>query len=175
MNLTEYIFYFFCLLSLAGGVYMLFSKSVIYSAFALLTTLLGIAALFVFAGAEFLGIAQIMIYIGGVLVLFLFGIMMTRRLNSDALEKTGNKNLLAGIIAGGGLFTILLIIILQVNFLSLDWIQKGSTQTYATGVSAIGIKLMTDFIMPFELAALILLLALIGAAVIAARVINRQS
>jgi NADH-quinone oxidoreductase subunit J len=175
MNLSIYIFYFFCLLSLAGGVYMLFSKSVIYSVFALLVTLLSIAALFVFAGAEFLGIAQIMIYIGGVLVLFLFGIMMTRRLNSDALENTGNKNLWAGLIASAGLFILLLVILLQVNFLSLDWIQKGSMQKSDTGVSAIGIKLMTNYILPFEIAALILLLALIGAAVIAAKVIKRQS
>lgn len=176
MNLIEAIFFFFCLLTLSGAGYILFSKSVIYSAFALLTCFLGISALFILAGAEFLGIAQIMIYIGGILVLFLFGIMMTRRLSGDALDKVSNKNILSGVIAGGGLFAVLVITIFKINFMSLQWIKEGAIKsTTYSKVNVLGIKLMTDYILPFELAALILMLALIGAAVIAAKVIERKS
>ncbi len=178
MNWVQYIYFFFWLMTFGGAVFLVFAKDVISAAFSLLICFLGVAALFILAGAEFLGVAQIMIYIGGILLLFLFGIMMSRRLNDDALNKVSNNNIVAGLTLGLGLLAGLLMIIVSIGFSDLFWIKNHSladNHPAPSHINSIGIKLMTDYILPFEIAALILMLALMGASVIAAKVIKRKS
>lgn len=178
MNWAQYIYFFFWLITFGGAVFLVFARDVISAAFSLLVCFLGVAALFILAGAEFLGVAQIMIYIGGILLLFLFGIMMSRRLNDHALNKVSDNNIVAGLILGLCLLTVLVILITSIRFYDLAWIKNYSLSNSQSGIShvnSIGIKLMTDYILPFEVAALILMLALMGASVIAAKVIKRKS
>lgn len=178
MNWVEYIYFFFWLMTFGGAIFLVFTKDVISAAFSLLVCFLGVAALFILAGAEFLGVAQIMIYIGGILLLFLFGIMMSRRLSDSALNKVSNNNIVIGLILGLGLLAVLVMIILSIGFSDLVWIKNHSltsSQPAPSHINSIGIKLMTDYILPFEVAALILMLALMGASVIAAKVIKRKS
>src|SRR5919197_4844541 len=77
---TKAIFYFFAVLTVASAAIVVFSRSLIYSAFALLFTFFGVAALYVFLGADFLAATQVVIYVGGILILLLFGVMLTHKL-----------------------------------------------------------------------------------------------
>src|SRR5207247_3135277 len=77
---AQVIFFFFAFLSVASAAIVVFSSSLIYSAFALLFTFFGVAALYVFLGADFLAATQLVIYVGGILILLLFGVMLTHKL-----------------------------------------------------------------------------------------------
>lgn len=177
MTLFNICFFFFGLVTIAGALFILFSKSVVHSAFALMGCLTGVAGIFILSGADFLGIAQVMIYVGGILVLLLFGIMMTRRLSAADVAHSKNSNIILGGLSGVALFTILTTVIIKIDFTSIPWIAQNSDASKIISKStipSIGMKLMTDYILPFELAALILMVALIGAAFISAQVVNRK-
>jgi NADH:ubiquinone oxidoreductase subunit 6 (subunit J) len=170
MNLVQIIFYFFAMLTVASAGYIIFTKNILHAAFALLCTFLGIAALYVLAYADFLAITQIMIYIGGVLILLIFGIMLTHRVEGQNFILSENRNLFWGIVTGAGLFGVLLYIIIKINFSAIQWISEASAKSKIQSGSTlgrIGENLMTDYILPFEAGGIILLVALIGAAFIA--------
>ena len=78
--LAQIVFYSFAVLTVGSAAVVVFSKSLIRSAFALLFTFFGVAALYAFLGADFLAAAQMVIYVGGILVLLLFGVMLTHKL-----------------------------------------------------------------------------------------------
>src|ERR1700740_2768416 len=125
MNFAELIFYFFAALTILCAGAIIFIKNVLYCALCLLGCFLGIAALYVFAFADFLAVTQIMIYIGGVLVLLIFGIMLTRRLTGDKSIKTESRNVFVGIISGAGLFGLLTYLLIKVNFTEIGWIASS--------------------------------------------------
>lgn len=170
MNVTEIIFYVFAALTIAGALGIVFTKNILYAAFSLLLTFLGVAALYVLAGADLLAVVQIMIYVGGVLVLMIFGIMLTGK-TTDKYLPSPSHNRIAGTLAGLALFSLFITAILKANFSTLAWINAaGNTQTAdESTVAGIGINLMTDFVLPFEIAGILLMVALLGAAYIAGR------
>ncbi|MEK6477696.1 NADH-quinone oxidoreductase subunit J [Catalinimonas sp. 4WD22] len=171
MSLTQIIFYTFAALTVISALMILFTRNVLYSAFLLIVTFLGVAAIYIFAGADFLAITQILVYVGGILVLMIFGVMLTNKISGQAVMTEGQHHFWAALV-GLSLFGLLTYTILQVNFASLGWIQKASTTGELVQESAIqrlGILLMSDFVLPFELAGILLLIALIGAAFIAKR------
>jgi NADH-quinone oxidoreductase subunit J len=172
MMIADIIFYFFAALTVVSAGLILFTKNVLYAGFALLCTFLGVAALYVYAGADFLAVTQIMIYIGGILVLILFGIMLTNRVPGQFHLVSENRNFIIGILCGLGLLIILITGIIRAKFSSLAWIQNSIKTEIAgeTTIGKIGENLMTDFVLPFEVAGLILLVALMGAAFIASSV-----
>ena len=169
MNFLLIIFYCFAgLMVLSTGV-VLFTKNVLYAAFSLIVTFFCIAALYLFAGADFVAVTQILVYIGGILVLIIFGIMLTHRVSGEVI-KTKIHNRWPGLLIGFSLFGILTYGISQANLSYLPWIENATTsgQTIQEStISKIGVMLMSRYIFPFELAALLLLVALIGAAFIA--------
>jgi NADH-quinone oxidoreductase subunit J len=170
MSSTVLIFYAFAALTLAGALGIVFTRNILYAAFSLLLTFLGVAALYVLAGADLLAVVQIMIYVGGVLVLMIFGIMLTGKTTDKYLPSPNNR--IAGTMAGLGLFGLLVAAILKANFSTISWIteagQSNKSVTEST-VAGIGINLMTDFVLPFEIAGILLMVALLGAAYIAGR------
>ncbi|MFP4094301.1 MAG: NADH-quinone oxidoreductase subunit J [Cyclobacteriaceae bacterium] len=172
MSLTPetLIFYAFAGLTLLSALMILFTRNVLYAAFSLILTFLGVAALYVFAGADFIAVTQIIVYVGGVLVLMIFGVMLTNKISGKAVVTEGQNHLWAGLISLS-FFVLLLLAILQVNFAALGWIQEAKSQPVLTSstVKPLGILLMSDFVLPFEAVAILLLLALIGAAFIAKR------
>ena len=95
MTVTFIIFCFFLLSAFSGAIAILFSKNVFKAALWLLVCLLSVAALFVLSFAEFVAIAQVLIYAGGVLIVILFGIMFTTKMNNKPLA-VGNTNLFPG-------------------------------------------------------------------------------
>jgi NADH:ubiquinone oxidoreductase subunit 6 (subunit J) len=174
MNLVQFIFYFFSILTVASAAYIIFTKNILHAAFALLGTFLGIAALYVLAMADFLAITQIMIYIGGVLVLLVFGIMLTHRISGQDIILSENRNVFWGLLTGTGFFGILLYIIIKVNFSAITWIYKSKNIQSGSTLNRIGESLMTDYVLPFEIGGIILLVALIGAAFIAGQELKKD-
>ncbi|MBF8963107.1 NADH-quinone oxidoreductase subunit J [Pontibacter sp. FD36] len=163
------LFYVFALLAIVSGAYMVLTRNLLYAGFSLLLTLLSVAAIYVLLFADFVAVTQLMVYVGGVLVLILFGIMLSSRVH-DKSVMSENVNV------GWGITIALLTLIglgytiWQAGFSSLPWLQQTDTDVLAgqkSTVQLIGIKLMTDFVLPFEIASLLLLIALMGAAYIA--------
>ncbi len=143
----------------AGGVAM--SRNILYSGFFLMGSLVGVAGLYLFIGADFVGIAQMLIYIGGILVLILFAVLLTNRI--DAVTVT-NRAVHRGAAAGatGFLFLLMAMTVMETN-----WAQVEAVATPAT--ARLGDAFLREYLLPFELISVVLLMALVGAMVIARR------
>lgn len=145
-----------------------------YAAFYLLLTLLGVAALFVLASADFLAVSQVIIYVGGVLILVIFGVMLTHKPKqpNEQLPNvpkpnyiiTQHRNWLGPLIVAGGLFTAFYSILTRAHFVLFD-----RSATYQTSVEVIGKQLMTEYLIPFEIAGILLLAALVGTAYLSSK------
>jgi NADH-quinone oxidoreductase subunit J len=134
----------------------------IHSAFALLFTFFGVAALYVFLGADFLAATQLVIYVGGILVLLLFGVMLTHKLY-DLDLKTESFQFLPGLVITAAVFLTLAGVIVNTT-----WLSRGDRPMNPT-TAEIGELFMKDYVLPFEIASVFLLIALIGAAMIVRR------
>lgn len=171
MSIPQLLFYFFSALVVASALLVLFARNVLYAAFMLIFAFLGIAGVYVLAGADFIAITQIIVYVGGILVLMIFGLMLTSKKKGRAV-RTASHNLFWGSLSGLGMLLILLLIIYSVDFTRLDWIQYAARKEVVPSTSTvqpIGQLLMSRYVLPFELTGLLLLVALIGAAFIAKR------
>jgi NADH-quinone oxidoreductase subunit J len=124
-------------------------------------TLVGVAGLYLFIGADFLGIAQLLIYVGGILVLILFAVLLTNKIGAVSISNA-SVNLFLGI---GG--TVLLFLILAKVMLDTKWPKIEAAVAPTT--SRLGDAFLREYLLPFELASVVLLMALIGAMVIARR------
>lgn len=163
MDLFTLIFYVFALLTLVSASAVVFSKNIVRSAFSLLFTFFGVAGLYVLLMADFLAITQLMIYVGGILVLVIFGVMLTsHQINVDA--KTGTIQTLPAVLIVAAIAGTLVGM-----FWSTDWPRFGSLPETSSSGKNIGEMLMTSYLLPFEIASIVLLVALIGAAMIARR------
>ena len=164
MELNEIILYIFMAMSALSALYITFTKNILYAAFALILTFIGIAGIFVFLGAEFIAVTQILVYVGGILILLVFGIMLTNRLSGKKVV-SGSYHKLLGFLIAAGLFTLLFKGILTANFGALGWIEQSEAST--PNIKDFGLTLMTDYVLAFEIIGILLLLALIGAVRIA--------
>lgn len=164
MNAVNAIFYFFILLAAVGALGILFSQNVFRSALYLLVTLISLAALYALSFAEFLAVAQILIYAGGITVVIIFGIMLTTRISGKPLV-VKNKHVLSGGLVGIALLTLLLQYVP-----SLPSSQSGLAPE---NISSTGLRIFSTYSLPFELAGLLLLIALIGAAVMTSHLKSR--
>ncbi|MDQ2658757.1 MAG: NADH-quinone oxidoreductase subunit J [Bacteroidota bacterium] len=157
MSALNIVFYIFMFLSALGAVGILLSRNVFKSALYLLVTLLSVSALFALSYSEFLAVAQILVYAGGITVIIIFGIMLTTRMSGRPLVVT-NRHLISGAIVGAALFVLL------IRYLPA---LAATDKTLAPEpVNAIALQIFSSYSLPFELAGLLLLVALIGAAVI---------
>jgi NAD(P)H-quinone oxidoreductase subunit 6 len=163
-TLADGVFYFLAVLSVAGAGGVAFSRNILYSALGLLASLLGVAGLYVFLSADFLAVAQVMIYIGGVLVLVLFAVMLTNRIGEVEIS-----NASLGWASGALLSALVLAAMLVVAF-EAPWVTGAAASGSTT--ASIGNGLLQQWLLPFELASLILLATLIGAIVIARKEIR---
>lgn len=163
------IFYIFASLLVISALLILFTKNVIYAAFLLIITFLSVAALYVFMLADFVAITQVLVYVGGILILLIFGVMLTNRISGEPII-TENHNVFTGSLIGFSFFALLLYVIKIADYKTLDWIlssERGSSPDITSTIGAIGVNLMSDYVLPFEITAILLLIALIGAAFIA--------
>ncbi|MCU0418125.1 MAG: NADH-quinone oxidoreductase subunit J [Cyclobacteriaceae bacterium] len=164
MSAADYFFYGWCLVMVAGLWAMAVSKKLIHAALGLLSCLVALAGIYALLSAELLAVIQLMVYAGGVLVLILFGIMLTGRL-SDKPMRIESRNVAVGSVIAAGLF-ITLIVFVGPAFLSVT--STGSPGSLRT----LSLALFSEYTLAFELAGVLLLISLIAGAVIAS---SRQS
>lgn len=161
MTIYDFMFYLFAAVTLLSAFVVVSTRNIIYSAFSLMFTLLGISGLYVLLGADFIAIVQVMVYVGGILILMLFGVMLTNKITNVQI-RTGTLQIIPSII-GVGLFAGILANIL----LNTKWKDSNNDIPLKSTVYELGRYLVTDYVLIFEVLGILLLIALIGAATIA--------
>ncbi len=163
LSLYDIIFYFFAFITIASAGVVVFSRNIVYAAFSLLFTFFGVAGIYVLLSADFLAITQVLVYVGGIMVLILFGVMLTNKVVSVDI-KTGTMQVLPATILVASLIGIILGV-----FWVTDWSVGGGNAAASAPSTApkIGEALITTYVLPFEVASVVLLVAIIGAAMIA--------
>lgn len=164
MNAPSILFYFFEAVAAVAAVALLFARSVFYGALLVIVILLALAGLYVLAFAEFVAVAQILVYAGGILVVIIFGIMLTSRLAGKPLVVEHTLPVSGGMV-GMAFFGALVYALAQQTFTGTDGVTDSALNFDTT--QTVGIALMTDYLLPFETSGMLLLMALIGAAVMA--------
>lgn len=161
-------FALFAALTIGGGVMCVWERSVVRSAFSLMATFTGIAGLFLLLEADFLAMAQILIYVGGILALLLFAVMLTP---PDLGERKLSRILAATLLVGGA--TLYLGLQVQRN---VKWFERGApldghAQGGFSSAERIGVGFLAldQYVVAFELAAVVLTVALVAAVYIARR------
>lgn len=165
MDLSTAIFYLIALITVVSAGMVAFSRNIIYSAFSLLGTFMGVAGLYVFLGADFVAAIQVLIYVGGILVLILFAVMLTHRITDVEITNRAAGRIPALIVVG--VFVYLLIQTVR----ETPWV-KAKEVIYAATTAKIGDAFLYDYLLPFELASLVLLAAMIGAVVLSRKEIK---
>ncbi|RPH05912.1 MAG: NADH-quinone oxidoreductase subunit J [bacterium TMED46] len=157
--MAEMLFWLIAALTIASAAMVVLNNQLLYSAIALLFTLFGVAGLYIYLWADFIAGVQLLVYIGGINVLIIFGIMLTNRISSIRLSQT---NVQQGV---GGVVSFWLLILISMVITKTPWYQTTSAEPSST-VREVGTLLMTKYILPFEAISLLLLGALIGAALL---------
>ena len=157
--MAEILFWFISFFTIVAAFFVVLNNQLLYSAIALLFTLFGVAGLYIFLWADFIAGVQLLVYIGGINVLIIFGIMLTNRIASIRLSQT---NIQQGL---GAVFSLWLFIIISIVISKTNWHQIDSVEPTST-VRDVGILLLTKYLLPFEAVSVLLLGALIGAAVL---------
>ncbi len=169
VHLGDLVFYAMAVMTIAGAAGCAFSRNIIYSAWALLFAFMGVAGIYVFLGADFPAVAQVLIYVGGILVLILFAIMLTKQIGED--PKLTNAHLALPVGAALAVATIATLTYMAVM---APW--KTIPQPSYEPVSAgLGIAFLTEYLLPFEIASVVLLAALVGSVIIARKEIKETS
>src|SRR5437762_4647161 len=157
---TAVLFYIFALMAGGAAVMVVISKNIVRMAVALLFTLTGVAGLYFLLNAEFLAAVQLVVYAGGTLILIIFGVMLTSKGPFSRFEpKLGE--VIISISVGSILLIALIAGILRTRFAANE-IEAGYYP-----VDRLGQLLLGDFLVPFELASVLLLVVMIGAAYLA--------
>lgn len=145
-----------------SAIWVVVSPNLVHSATSLLVTLFGIAGLYVFLYADFLAATQVVIYVGGILVLIIFGVMLTNKIDKPVIESI-SSNKIIGVLISSFIFTILSIIVIQTNWPIIADNAKEGPPT----VELIGKLILGKYLLPFELISILLLSALVGSALLA--------
>ena len=144
---------------------MVTTKNIVHAALYLVVVLAGVAAQFILVGAEFTGVAQVLVYIGAVVVLFLFGIMLTRARIGDEVDVDTERRWIAGLVALL-LFAVMTYALVD-GFDNVDI--EANTALVPQTTEQVSDAIFRDYLIPFEAVSFLLLAALIGAIVVARR------
>jgi NADH-quinone oxidoreductase subunit J len=185
MNAVDLLFWLFAVLSVGGGLSMVFSRHPVSAAMFMIVSLVGVAALFVLLESFFLAILQVLVYAGAVMVLFLF-IIMLLDVGPEAGKgklshfKTGIFGLLATVLLVG----ILLTLGNSYDSLALDqsiWPELSESKDgashslpFSTKVSSFGYGLMTKYMLPIQVSGFMLLAAMVGVIILSKKTPDRE-
>jgi NADH-quinone oxidoreductase subunit J len=161
---------FFWLLStalLVSAAGVAFLPNIVYSTFSLLGTLSAVAGLYLWLGADLLGAAQLLIYVGGVLVLLLFAVLLTQRIANVRVS-----NLSAAIQVGVPACVAVTALVVKVVWLAPWPKPPADALAYAPTAARLGDALLREYLLPFELVSFVLLVTLVGTMVVARRAIT---
>ncbi|NGP77857.1 NADH-quinone oxidoreductase subunit J [Balneolaceae bacterium YR4-1] len=162
MDVSTLVFYFFSLVTIVSAGIMVFSKNIVHSAFALMFSLLGVAVLYVLLYADFIAATQLLVYVGGILILILFGMMLTSQGLTEKFEAVTVNLLPASLLAA--ITSVLLIY----SYTTTTWPTVIPEERSST-VYDLGILLMNDYVLPFIVVGVLLLIAIIGAILMSTR------
>jgi NADH:ubiquinone oxidoreductase subunit 6 (subunit J) len=139
---------------------MVLSKNLVHSAIFMAATFIGVAGIYLTLSAGFLAAVQILIYVGAISILMVFGVMLTRRGDISA-SNLFNKNILSG-----GIVSLALLVILGRLIMTSSWTPSNFSVPEST-IGPIADLMMNVYVIPFEVAALLLLAAMVGAIIVA--------
>ena len=146
---------------------MLFTRNILHAALAMFMCMLGLAGLYVIAYADVMAVSHLMIYVGGVLILILFGIMLTTQQSRETNGKNHlwveQRSFIRSAAVGLSIFIGLIYV-----FSRMDW-QLHVVGNDQSKLRDVGVALLTKYAFPFELVGVYLLIALVGATYIAKR------
>ena len=157
--MSEIIFYLISISMCIFALLTVSSRNIFHSAVWLSLTLLSVAGIYFYLGSEFLGVIQVLVYIGGIITLFVFAIKLTAYIEDESIVQT-NRQVFAAAVVSLTIFFILLKSI--VSYPSV----KADPGNELTSLKQIGEALLTTYMLPFEFLSLLLLAAMVGAIVI---------
>jgi len=154
-------FILLALVAISGGVLLLNLTKVVHMVVALVFTFISIAGIYILLSAEFLAVVQVLIYSGAISIIMLFGIMLTKHNDEEEATPKGGKwrkaFLLLGVLAFGAVF--------YAGIYNLDF-GSAPVALHENNAEQIGISLFSDYVIPFELMSVLLLVAFVGAIVL---------
>ena len=157
--MIDFIFIILAITTIFSSIYVVASKNLVRSAVALFFTLFGMAGFYIMLYADFVAGAQILIYVGGVLVLIIFGVMLTNKMDKPSIANSSQNQIFAGLVS------IIFFMLQVIVILTTSWKEEGVVLDET--IKEIGRMLMKEYILPFEIVSILLLAALIGAATLA--------
>ena len=156
LSLSLIVFFIAAAIALGGALGVVMTRNVVYAAFSLLASLIGVAGLFLTAFAEFLALVQVLIYGGAIVIVILFALMLTRIQDFENLS--GNKQWSIAAVVSAGLFALLAGSVFYTSV-------RTVSDRRAVSLEDLGRTLFEQWAVPFEIASLVLLVALIGVVV----------
>ena len=157
------VFWLITVLVVGSGFMAAFARHIVQSAYSLFFTLIGMAGYYVLLGSGFLAVTQVIIYVGGILVLLMFGVLLTNRPLERVQRGTGRLYLIASAV-GAALLALLMYLTL-----ATPWKQVTPLTEPAESVRPLGLMLLNEYLLPLEVVGVTLLLCLIGAAYLVRR------
>ncbi|HTQ23795.1 MAG TPA: NADH-quinone oxidoreductase subunit J [Candidatus Binataceae bacterium] len=156
---AQIVFYVIAAVTVGFAALVAFSRNIVYSAFALVGALMGVAGIYILLAADFVAMVQVLLYVGGIVVLTIFAVMLTQGIGDVAVS-----NRAAGPFAGLSVVALAGAVMLYAT-LRTPWHVASAIEVSATTYS-VGNAFLGAYVLPFEIASLVLLAALIGAVVI---------
>jgi NADH-quinone oxidoreductase subunit J len=167
LNISEQIIFGILALAICvSALRVVTTKNLVHAALYLTVVLAGAAGIYILLAAEFVATVQVLVYIGAIIVLMLFGLFLTRAPLGQAQDLDNNQRWLAAVVALllAGVLGVILIKGFRGQHVDPKVIGDGGSNT-----AAVGLSIFHDFVIPFEVASILLLAALVGAVVIARR------
>ena len=163
--MTATLFYFIAFLTIISALFVVLNRNPVYSAVMLVFCFFSLAALYVLLEAYFVAVLEIIVYAGAIMVLFLFVIM---------LINVGKEIAATSIIVKAKVLPFVLVVLFSLNIILLilwrnEGLHQSNTISSVGSITAIGQALFTKYLLPFEIASLLLLVALIGTVYLAKR------
>ncbi len=165
ISIGTIVFYLIATIIVVSAAVVVFSRNIVHSAFSLVGTFGGVAGTYVMLGADFVAAVQVLIYVGGILVLILFAVMLTHRIADVNITNRSVGRFPALIVTG------LVLALLVTTIIESSW-SKADKVAHEPTTAQIGELFLGKYLLPFELASLVLLVALIGAVVLARKEIK---
>ena len=152
------------LLTLGSAAVVALARNLMHSAIALLGTLAGVAGLYTLLAADFLAAVQVLIYVGGTLILFLFAAMLTARIDEASSSNAPRARKRAAFATG--------LLVIGLSAVAIDTVWAKEEVVTVPSTAKLGHALLGPYVVPFELASLVLLAAMVGAVTLARRAVK---
>jgi len=166
MLIDTVLFYAFALLTLGGGLLCITRRNAVHSAISLIVSLLGVAGLYLMQQAEFLFAVQIVLYVGGIMVLFLFVIMLVN-LDDAAKERQFNRQWMIALVATLAVAAEIGYFLYRGRDAFHIAENNGAVASTVGNVQQVADSLFSEYLLPFEIASVLLLVAVVGSVIMA--------